>query len=93
MGVLRLTNLGLVTEVISTYYPCLPGTWLMKLRRQVSRVLYGSQDDLQVFKNAVKCVLTNKGFEIGTEKSRMILAKLLKWTENNEKAAAVFFQK
>lgn len=38
-------------------------------------------------------MLTDKGFEIGTDmaqKSHMISAKLLKWIEKNEKAAADF---
>ena len=50
-------------------------------------------DNLQMFKNTVRSLLTDKGFELRTDKaqkSHLITARLLKWTETNEKAAADF---
>ena len=49
--------------------------------------------DLQMFRNTVGSVLTDKGFEIATEKAQracLCASRLLKWIKSNEKEAATF---
>ena len=48
---------------------------------------------LQMFNKAIETIITDKGFEIGTEKAQksvLIADKLLKWIKTNEKTAETF---
>ena len=56
-------------------------------------ILLGASDDLQLFKDACTSVITDKGFNLGTERSqraRFAADRLLKFIEGNEKKVEPF---